>query len=89
MFFVVSFLKFVEMLNIFYRIKRKKQIKRKVGNARRKMIMEKGLSGYIREMEDSVGGEWALMESNKTTAETRKEGQNKDFKQHRGVGEGS
>ena len=53
------------------------------------MIMEKGLSGYIREMEDSVGGEWALMESNKTTAETRKEGQSKDFKQHRGVGEGS
>lgn len=88
MFFVVFFLKFVEMLNIFYRIKRKKQIKRKVGNARRKMIMEKGLSGYIREMGDSVGGEWALMESN-TTAETRKEGQSKDFKQHRGVGEGS
>lgn len=88
MFFVVFFLKFVEMLNIFYRIKRKKQIKRKVGNTRRK-IMEKGLSNYIREMGDSVGGEWALMESNKTTAETRKEGQSKDFKQHRGVGEGS
>lgn len=51
MFFVVFFLKFVEMLNIFYRIKRKKQIKRKVGNKRRKMIMEKGLRGYIRKWE--------------------------------------
>lgn len=58
MFFVVFFLKFVEMLNIFYRIKRKKQIKRKVGNKRRKMIMEKGLRGYIREMGDSVGENW-------------------------------
>lgn len=29
------------------------------------------------------------MERKKTTAETRKEGQSKDFKQYRGVGEGS
>jgi len=55
----VFFLKFVEMLNIFfYRIKRKKQIKRKVGNKRRKIIMEKGLRGYIREMGESVGENW-------------------------------
>lgn len=61
----------------------------RVENMRRKMIMEKGLRGHIREMGDSIGGELALMKRSKTTAENRKEGQSKDFKKFRGVGEES
>lgn len=51
--------------------------------------MEKGLRGCVRGMGNSIGGELALMERSRTTAETRQEGRAKDFEKFRGIGEKS
>lgn len=45
--------------------------------------MEKGLTGCVGEVGDGIGGELALVERSRTTAETQRAGSGEDFERFR------